>query len=263
MYKVGRSTGYGVKIVEEEFAKMREGGMTHIEHSLGTLNYYHPKDVAEMCRKNDIKLWSCHLAFRPTDILDASGAHPSYRRMSMEAYCEEIRRSADVGVDKFTFHPGTPFPNEEERPERLLRAMEYVDKLAEFAHTQGAVICVEDMPHCIGNCVDEMAALVGVNDKLRICFDVNHLLRNTHDEFIDRFADKIVTVHFSDYDFVEEKHWFPGEGKIDWIALMKKLYGAGYNGPWIYECGQRGRNYKMAYNFAAQTLRRAGIEENM
>ena len=262
MYRVGRSTGYGFKINDEEFASLRASGMTLVEQSLASLNYYHPKDVAELCRRHDVTLWSCHLPFRPCDILDASGLNTSYRRMAFETYCEEIRRGADAGVDKFTFHPGTPFDNEEERPERLRIAMDFADRLAEFAHTQGAVIAVEDMPHCIGNCVEEITAIVGTNDKLRVCFDVNHLLNNTHDEFINRFSDKIITVHFSDYDFIEEKHWFPGEGRIDWIDLMKKLYGAGYKGPWIYECGQRGRNYNMAYNFAAQILRRAGIEEN-
>lgn len=263
MYKVGRTTGYGFKINDEELAQLRASGMRYVEHSLEGLIYHHPKDVAEMCKRHDVTMWSCHLPFRPVDSRDPSGLNPSFRRMSFEAYCEEIRRGAAVGVDKFTFHPGTPFKNEEERPERLLISMEFTNNLAEFAHTQGAVVCVEDMPHCIGSSADEIAAILSVNDKLRVCFDVNHLLNNTHDEFIERFADKIATVHFSDYDFVEEKHWFPGDGKIDWVALMKKLYGAGYNGPWIYECGQRGRSYNMAYDFAAQTLRRAEIKENL
>lgn len=263
MYKVGRTTGYGFEIKDEEFANLSESGMSFIEHSLERLTYYHPKDIAEMCKRHNVILWSLHLPFRPTEIRDPSGLRPSYRKMSLEAYCEEIRRGADAGVDKFTFHPGTPFANEAERPERLLLAQEFANDLAEFAHTQGAIVCVEDMPHCIGNSVDEIAAILSVNDKLRVCFDVNHLLNNTHDEFIERFAERIATVHFSDYDFVEEKHWFPGEGEIDWVALMKKLYGAGYNGPWIYECGQRGRDYRTAYNFAAQILKDAGIPENL
>lgn len=30
---------------------------------------------------------------------------------------------------------------------------------------------------------------------------------------------------------------FPGEGKVDWQALVQALKEAGYNGPWLYEIG--------------------------
>lgn len=263
MYKVGRTTGYGFKIKDEEFASLRKSGMRYVEHSLANFTYYYPREIAELCRRNDMILWSCHLQFRPYDYMDPSTLNKSCRGFAMETFCEEIRRASDAGVDKVTLHPGTPFADESERPERLLRAMDFVNELAEFADPYGVKISVEDMPHCIGCNIDEMSALVGVNDKLRVCFDVNHLLNNTHDEFIEKFSGRIATVHFSDYDFNEEHHWFPGEGKINWIELMKKLYGAGYDGPWIYECGQKGRNYNMSYNFASQILRRAGIPENM
>ena len=48
-------------------------------------------------------------------------------------------------------------------------------------------------------------------------------------------ANKIVTLHVSDYDFINERHWLPGEGKIDWIEFMKKFNTIGYKGVWMYE----------------------------
>ena len=48
-------------------------------------------------------------------------------------------------------------------------------------------------------------------------------------------SDKIITVHISDYDFINERQWLPGEGKVDWIKLLTALNEVGYNGVWLYE----------------------------
>jgi sugar phosphate isomerase/epimerase len=68
-------------------------------------------------------------------------------------------------------------------------------------------------------------------------------------------------VHFSDYDFVDERHFFPTDGKINWVHLIRKLYGCGYTGPWIYECGKRERTFQMCYDLAAGILKEAGVPE--
>ena len=82
---------------------------------------------------------------------------------------------------------------------------------------------------------DELLEIVSVNDKLRICFGVNHLLLDDHMSFMERVKDKLITVHISDYDFIQERHWFPGEGKIDWPAVSAKFDEIGYQGAWMYE----------------------------
>ena len=38
-------------------------------------------------------------------------------------------------------------------------------------------------------------------------------------------------------DLIDEKHWLPGEGKVDWPAIIKALSDACYQGPWLYEIG--------------------------
>jgi sugar phosphate isomerase/epimerase len=78
---------------------------------------------------------------------------------------------------------------------------------------------------------------LSANDKLRVCFDTNHLLGEDIISFIKRMGDKIVTIHVSDYDYIDERHWLPGEGLIDWVALIDTLDEIGYEGDWIYECG--------------------------
>ena len=38
-----------------------------------------------------------------------------------------------------------------------------------------------------------------------------------------------------DYDYIDERHWLPGEGDIPWYDLYKTLLEVGYTGAWMYE----------------------------
>jgi sugar phosphate isomerase/epimerase len=70
-----------------------------------------------------------------------------------------------------------------------------------------------------------------------VCFDTNHLLGEKIEEFIKNVGNKIATVHISDYDFKNERHWLPGEGDINWTSLMTELNNIGYDGPLMHELG--------------------------
>ena len=67
-----------------------------------------------------------------------------------------------------------------------------------------------------------------------VCFDTNHLLLESHADFIGALGDRIATVHLSDYDGRDERHWLPGKGVIDWPALCRSLRRAGYLGVYIF-----------------------------
>ena len=46
---------------------------------------------------------------------------------------------------------------------------------------------------------------------------------------------RLISLHISDYDFINERHWLPGEGKLDWQAILNAFKNIGYNGVWLYE----------------------------
>lgn len=55
---------------------------------------------------------------------------------------------------------------------------------------------------------------------LYMCFDSNHLLGEANPDFLRRLyeaglAGRIGSVHISDYDFTDERHELPGNGKND------------------------------------------------
>ena len=73
------------------------------------------------------------------------------------------------------------------------------------------------------------------NPDLRVCFDVNHLLKEDHVTFVHKVAPYIVTTHISDYDFKDECHMLPMRGQINWRELQTVLELENYKGPFLYE----------------------------
>lgn len=77
------------------------------------------------------------------------------------------------------------------------------------------------MPHSIGRTSAEMLRPIGGCTEAMVCFDTNHLLLESHADFIGALGDRIATIHLSDYDGRDERHWLPGRGVIDWPDLCR------------------------------------------
>ena len=245
MFPVGVSSGYGLQLHMQSLVEMKESGIDYIELSLGKGFEPDYEQMVKAANSANVGIWTAHLPYRPMDQLDISLEDPEVRAKGLDFLSRLIARIADLGVDKFVLHPSTPLPENCNRTERKKCAMDTLNKLAEAAHRYGAVIAVEDMTRpCLGNSAEELRELISVNDKLRVNFDMNHLFNNTHEEFAKLLGDKIISVHISDYDMAEERHWLPGEGSLDWPRITRLLWDIGYRGVWMYELSFTGR--KMA-----------------
>ena len=241
MYKIGMSS-CAFALTEENFQALSSSGVEAIEISmrLEGLLTLDCRAVAELANRYGIDLWSYHLPFLPFREIDPSSLDPTVRKNTLDIFSELIKKASDGGIDQFVVHPsGEPIPDEI-REDRMLYSMESLDRLAEIAHKQGAIIAVEDLPRtCLGNTTADILRLISANDKLRVCFDANHLLQDDNLHFIEKVGSNIVTLHVSDYDFIDEKHWLPGEGLNDWNAIYAALQKVNYEGVWMYELGRK------------------------
>ena len=228
------------ELSDEDFINLNEAGVEKIEISL-KYDKYPSLDCKQIKKRADVynvELWSFHLPFQPFETNNIASLDKNIRNSTISLHSEYIKRASDVGIQNFIIHPSAEPNREEDRDDMLEYASEALSELAEIAAKEGGIIAVEDLPRtCIGRNSAEIKKLISKNDKLRVCFDTNHLLAQPIREFIEDVGDKIITTHFSDYDFVDEKHWLPGEGKIDWIELLETLEKVGYKGPIIYELG--------------------------
>lgn len=241
MLKIGASS-CAFSLTEESFTALREAGITEFEVSLHH-TLHKELDMPAVRRAADacgVHIWSYHLPFSIVTRIDISSPDEEIRRYSVELWKYYISRAADVGVELFVAHPSSE-PKTEPislRPLRMEQSMRSLREVAEHAAREGAQIAVEDLPRtCLACTVEELEQLVSADDRLRVCFDTNHLLSRDNLRLVERLGDRIATLHVSDYDYRNERHWLPGEGDIDWQELYGAIIAAGYRGVWMYELG--------------------------
>ncbi len=238
MLTIGLSTCGNKPLTDESFREMVAAGIGALEISQNSYDDFDFDNAKALAEKYGVKLWSLHLPFggpyNPADL------DPANRKFTLEQDQKIIARAVEAGITRFVVHPSCE-PNEPEtREEKIRYSMEILSALADFAAEKGAEIAVENLPRtCLGNCADEVLELISAHPGLKVCFDTNHLLTEDPAAFIYKLGDRIVTTHVSDYDNVNERHWLPGEGVLDWQKILKALADTGYRGPWLYELGFR------------------------
>ena len=221
---------------EELFSAYATAGIEVMEISPRTEEYagLDYGEIRALADKYGITLGSFHLPFMPFDALDISA--PALAEATVRYLTELMDRASAIGIRTFVIHPSGEPIEECDRPARMACAKESLFRLAEEASKRGAVLAVENLPRtCLGRSAEDMEALIAAHPALRVCFDTNHLLGGDPVDLIRRLGERIVTLHVSDYDFVNERHWLPGEGKVDWQAVLAALREVGYQGPWLYE----------------------------
>lgn len=242
MLKIGSSSNGKYLLTREKFAELQSAGIEAIEVCFGNLHNIdvNLSELSALSKEYGVELWSYHLPFVPYSELEPSSRENDIREKTVYTFSELIKRFADNGFSRFVVHASGEPIGKDERDERLKCAADSLSRLADVAEKCGGVVAVEDLPRtCIGRNSDEILYLLSANDKLRVCLDTNHLLGEPISSFISEVGNKIITLHVSDYDFGDERHWLPGEGMVDWIELYNQLIGVGYNGVWMYEVGYK------------------------
>lgn len=229
-----------------DIARFAEAGIRWIELSWRNDSFdLFDADRQEVCaewigqiRGLGMDVWTLHLPYGTAfDISAAFGEDDG--GIASEAVRRHIglmRLAQKWGIRKVVLHPSWEPTAEADRPDRLARCKRSLVVLADEAERLGITIAVECLPRtCLGHTSEEMRELVEADDRLGICCDVNHLLKESPESFIRKLGRRIVTVHMSDYDGVDERHWLPGQGIIRWNEVIRALAEHGYAGPFLYE----------------------------
>ena len=198
---------------------------------------------AEMAAETGIGLWSVHLPFG--NELDISTLNDYDRALTVSVHKKLIRAAGEAGMKTVVLHPSAEPINENKRAERLKRSRENILALAECCDKYALNLAVENLPRtCLCNASGEMLELLA-GTGATACFDVNHPLMEDAVLFINSIfcgGLAVSTLHISDYDFVNERHWLPGEGVIDWPKTVNALEKNNYNGPLMYEISFQHKN---------------------
>lgn len=225
-------------------------GFRSVELSFSHHNYYdvfalHTECGVQECLKKvdaaGLRVWSLHLPYG--EELDLSNpALSSECPAAMEKVLDSDKRllwtCAALGGRVAVIHSSyEPIPKEE-RSLRLETAGRHLRVLSDYAKGLGLCLAVENLPRtCLGNCSDEMLELLHASDA-SFQFDTNHSLLENNEQFLSKMLQAgycPVSLHISDYDFVNERHDLPGHGVNHWNKLLDMLLKAGYQGPALYE----------------------------
>jgi len=181
-----------------------------------------------------IDIWTLHIPYGVP--WDPSVTDEREREQVVQRVSDVLKIAEEWGIRTAVYHPSWEPIDPDERGRRMEACKRTLDILAKEAAAHRVRLAVECLPRtCLGNSAEEMAEIVSVNADLGICCDVNHLFKESPEQFIRRLGSRIITTHISDNDGTDEKHWYPGDGILNWRGIIEALAEAGYPGPFLYE----------------------------
>jgi sugar phosphate isomerase/epimerase len=192
-----------------------------------------------MIRDSRICIPTIHALFGQT--YDLSSLDTQIHQNAMAAVRAAIDLAIDLEASIVVVHASAEPISPSERPDRLAQTRIALIDIEKWSREAGKQIAIELLPRtCLGNTVEALFALLEEFDKaiVGVCLDTNHLMDRpqTLAQTVHDLGDRLLTLHLSDYDGVDEQHALPGQGVLDWTAFMQALRDIGYAGPFNYEC---------------------------
>lgn len=239
----------------ETFKEIKNAGIDCVEISIKFEKLVHrlefiekAEQLGKMITDAGLELWSLHLPF--AQYIDISLPRKFERDYAVALDSELIKAAARAGAKVCVLHPSSEPISDKDRPMRLKNSHESIKKLAKVAEGAGITLAVENLPRtCLTRMPNEMAQLLeGTSAKM--CFDANHSLTLNNLQYlseIQKLGVTIATVHFSDYDFINERHRIPGDGINDWNKILAHLESVSYNGPIMYEVSSKPADREKGY----------------
>lgn len=230
--------------------KMRsygEAGIKALELSFSREYYYdglnlplRHSELKAWAAEYDVGLWSIHLPF--SGEYDISNPDEKMRDFTIQTNLELMEAASKAGISVAVVHPSSEPIADSDRASRMELSIAGLDILVKRAAELGMRVAVENLPRtCLLRRACEAETVLKALPGLNLVFDTNHLLLENNIDFINAVGDRIITLHVSDYDFIDERHVLPFEGKNDWKGIITALAGKGYKGPWLYEVPSRGK----------------------
>jgi sugar phosphate isomerase/epimerase len=186
-----------------------------------------------------IRVMSVHGIFGTA--YDLSSLDPAVNGRALEEMKVAVTLAEELSAPLVVVHASAEPIAPGERSLRIARAKQALAEVAAMCQKPGIRVALELLPRtCLGNTLDELLLLLDGLDAATagVCLDVNHMMDRYRDlpEMVHALGRRLITLHLSDYDGVDEKHLLPGQGVIDWAAFMTALRASGYRGPYNYEC---------------------------
>jgi len=239
-FKVGVSLSLGESPNEDEnLQALVSSRMDYLE--IGYRSYCDDpawtRSVREKLDASPVRINSVHAPF--SSEVDISRLDDGGQEFALEQIDRAIKMAERLGAGIVVVHGSAEPIEEDERAKRLDKSRSGLEILSRHVQSSGVRLALEVLPRtCLGNTVDELLMLLAdvPQEHTGACLDANHLADPGQlPDAVRQLGERIITLHISDYDGVDERHWMPFRGIVDWGAFANALRDIEYDGAFIYE----------------------------
>jgi sugar phosphate isomerase/epimerase len=248
-WKLGTASGLFPDFTPETLKEVKESGIEHVElnwkpelvNGTPAERLAFAQHLSRDAKKAGLVIWSTHIPYGKK--FDLAETDPEKRPEILRNVKEYIDLAMELKVKQIVVHPSTEPIADSVRASRIQACRESLKELSVYCRKKGASLNIECLPRtCLGNTSTEILQILDGIDNIGICFDSNHLLKETPENFVRAVNKRIRMLHISDYDNVNERHWLPGQGIINWNKVISALVEVGYKGSFMYEAVKKPDN---------------------
>ncbi len=252
-WKVGISmSGYSDSTLNE-LPDVKKAGFDCVEMSLPAKNLTDEqkldwiKKFRTECDQLGLEVWSVHIPF--SHIFDISSPNVENRNLIIAETMKLFAWNSIIKAKIFVIHSSAEPIDIKDRPEHIKNSIETFRMLSQKANENHIILAMENLPRtCLANTSDELNYIMKqVGSNAHWCFDTNHLLQERVEDFANNSTLCMSTTHISDYDYIDERHWVPYQGHVDWHKVMSVLVRKGYTGPLMFETKSYKSGNRMPY----------------
>jgi sugar phosphate isomerase/epimerase len=245
-WPIGLSTGcFYQQSIFDCLEPIRESGFSMIEvcFSPAHLDYHDASAVRRAAARIDalgMETYSFHAPFAHG--LDISSPDTAQRERALREILCAAEAAATLQVHYLVIHPGpemSALPPRDERLVRMEHAIEVLNRVAARCHELGIECVLENkLPHLLFGKTSDILWILDALDSLEVgvCLDTGHAaLSGDLENLLHKLAGHLRMIHAHDNHGHRDDHLPPGDGSIDWEALLRALSAASFRGALILE----------------------------
>ncbi len=214
--------------------------VNHIEipdEGLHTLNQRRVRSLKKITNANNIDL----VVHAPWAGINIAVPSPILRSAILKRLEKSINYAKQLNCHLWIFHPGFKTALSHIYPGKdWQQNLNSVHTLLKVARREGVNIAIENIPEPFPNLMKNVGDFQRFYEELDgdvgMVLDVAHAnLNGQIQDFMKQFHNKIVHMHVSDNDGVNDKHLGIGYGNIDWVGVVKTVRESKYDNLIILE----------------------------
>jgi sugar phosphate isomerase/epimerase len=233
---IGVSTAalYPTHLTEDALTTIAELGFRVVEVFLQAGEEYTPAFGAELDRRRrdlGLRIHSIHLF---ATYFDLWTPYPRLIEETRDRFRCLLDIAAMLEVSALTWH-GLRYGLG--NPHLVAAFFESTGWAGEQAQAAGVQLCIENVSWCYLRTPEQVAVIRQAGLPVGFTFDAFQAAESGTDPaaLIRAMDSRLTTVHLADYAPAGPRHLPPGEGTLDWPAVLRALHAVGYAGPLILE----------------------------